>query len=80
MYTVCVFDAQTFDGIFGGMVSENMEGVLELPTQYRPKGRPPAGWPFDQDTVERYLADERLGPSARVTLRLALRHRRFLGI
>jgi len=80
IYTACIFEGPAFDRLFSGMVGENNEGVLELPTLHRVKREPLRGWAFDESTVRPYLAESRLGPSGRVTLGLSLKHRSALGI
>jgi hypothetical protein len=73
--TVCVFDAPAFDDIFGNMATENREGVLEIPTFHRTAPAPLTGWDFTEQTVQGYLQDPSLSPSAKAVLGLAWRHR-----
>ena len=80
LYTACIFNAVTFDRIFKEMPSDNNEGILELPTLNRRNGHPFQGWPFDEEVITQYLHDPNFGPSGRVTLTLALKHRSNLGI
>jgi hypothetical protein len=73
--TICVFDALTFDGIFGNMAPENREGVFEIPTHHRTAPAPLTGWDFNEQTIQDYLKDPSLSSSAKAVLGLAWRHR-----
>ena len=66
--TVAVFDADVFDDIFDGMVTENDEGDLasDLDTQQ---------FNFNEQTVQRLLANEPFAPSGAACLHLALKYR-----
>uniref|UniRef100_UPI003F499EC0 hypothetical protein n=1 Tax=Amycolatopsis sp. CA-096443 TaxID=3239919 RepID=UPI003F499EC0 len=75
IFTVCVFDAPAFDRIFADMATENREGVLEVPTHHRATLTPLTGWDFTEKTVQEYLRDRNLSPSAKLVLELAWRHR-----
>jgi hypothetical protein len=78
--TVCVFPARLFDELFAEMVSDNREGLLELPTRKRAATKPFEGWPFDREAVFAYANDLGVLPAARAGLMLAWRHRHALGI
>ncbi len=80
LYTVCVFDEHCFDQIFPGMIVDNEEGILELPTTQRTPEGTFIGWPFDATTVRGYINQENFGPSGRANLMLALKHREALMI
>jgi hypothetical protein len=69
---VAVFDADVFDAMFAGLVTENSEGhvVTEAGS---------AGTPFDAATVARFTGGgERIQASGAALLTLAWRHRRHL--
>lgn len=73
LQTVVVFDADTFDEIFGNLVSSNEEGQLLAVGP----GSAAEGIPFTADNLQR-LADAPLAPVAASLLRLAWRHRSTL--
>jgi hypothetical protein len=77
---VCVFNARTFDRIFADMVSRNTEGMLELPSLHRRSTGPFHGWPLNEDTVNRYLADPTVTHGARTCVAKAWAHREALGL
>jgi hypothetical protein len=74
IFTVCVFDVSAFDQIFAKTAAENREGMLEVPTHHRAALAPLTGWDFNEQTVQEYLQDRSLSPSAKVVLELAWRH------
>ncbi|WP_203935945.1 helix-turn-helix domain-containing protein [Planosporangium mesophilum] len=61
--TVAVFEAETFDYIFGNMVKYNDEGEVDAEE-----------FTFDGSTVERLLTTESMAPSGAACLRLAWLH------
>lgn len=65
--TVAVFDADVFDKIFDGMVTQNEEGDLASEQDRRQ-------FAFDRETIERLLATEPFAPSGAACLHLALQH------
>lgn len=77
---VCIFNYRTFDRMFSGMVSENMEGILELPSLYRKTPGPYRGWPLNEDTLPGYLSDDSINLAVRTCLALTWRHRAVLGL
>ncbi|SPT57073.1 Uncharacterised protein [Actinomadura madurae] len=77
---VCIFNSRTFDRIFSDMVAENTEGMFELPTLRRKATGPFEGWPMDEDTVQRYLADQSVSLIARTSIAKVWHHREELGL
>ncbi|GAA2211942.1 hypothetical protein GCM10009850_074030 [Nonomuraea monospora] len=77
---VCVFNARTFDRIFSGMVAKNAEGMLELPSPRRRATGSFQGWPLDEETVARCLADVTLVEGGRTCIARAWQHRHALGL
>jgi len=73
LLTVCVIEADVFDRIFARLASKGAEGVIIV-------GERGAGIPFDRPTVETYLNNRELLAAGDACLRLAWRHRDFLGI
>jgi hypothetical protein len=69
--TVAVFDADVFDDIFDGMVTENDEGNLASDQDTQ-------GFSFNEQTIERLLTTEPFAPSGAACLYLALKHRTSL--
>lgn len=61
--TVAVFEADTFDRIFGSMVDHNDEGEVDTEE-----------FNFSESTVERLLTTESIAPSGAACLRLAWLH------
>ena len=80
IFTAFVFPAKLFDKLFAKMVSDNREGLLELPVRKKAAGKPFQGWPFDEEAVFAYANDLGTLPVARAGLMLAWRHRNMLGI
>lgn len=78
IYLACVFEAATFDALFAGMVTSNLEGTYELPSHRREPAAPLTGWAFDAESVASYLGNPRVSPSAKLVIELAWRHRRAL--
>jgi len=62
--TVAIYEAETFDRIFGNMVDHNDEGEVDAEE-----------FTFDQATVDRLLASQSLAPSGAGSLHLAWLHR-----
>jgi hypothetical protein len=77
---VCIFDAHLFDELFARMVSDNREGIFELPARRRLPGGPFEGWPFEREAILAYTEDLAVFPAARAGLTLAWRFRRQLGL
>jgi transcriptional regulator with XRE-family HTH domain len=69
--TVAVFDADVFDDIFDGMVTQNDEGELAT-------GPDRQEFTFDRPTIEHLLATEPFAPSGAACLHLALEHHESL--
>jgi transcriptional regulator with XRE-family HTH domain len=65
--TVAVFEADVFDAIFDGMVTENDEGDLASDQATRE-------FEFSEETIETLLATEPFAPSGAACLYLALKH------
>lgn len=80
IYTVCVFESETFDRLFADMQRESPEGVLQLPTLRRGEEQPFQGWRLDEPTVRQYVDSLALSPSSRVALQLTWHHRFALGL
>lgn len=78
IYTVCVFDASTFDSLFADMVTSNLEGTQESPTHNREPATPLTGWEFNAERVDSYLNNPRVSQSAKIVIELAWRHRAVL--
>lgn len=75
-----IFPAKLFDRLFSGMVRDNQEGILELPSRRRMAEGPFEGWPFDHESVIAYASDIGVLPAARAGLALAWHHREALGL
>jgi hypothetical protein len=71
LFTVAVFDAETFDAVFDRLVEVNEEGTVTR----RSGGEELT---FDADTVHRLLTSGRLAPSGAACLSLAWAHRQHL--
>jgi hypothetical protein len=78
VYTVCVFDASTFDEIFADMPVSNLEGIHEVPTHRRQPSTPLRGWDFAEKTIDRYLHDTAVSPSVKLVIELAWQNRSVL--
>ncbi|MFI1462631.1 helix-turn-helix domain-containing protein [Nocardia carnea] len=70
--TTAVFDAETFDRAFSGIVSQNAEGEIET------IGDGTLGTPWTADNVRRVLNHEPLAPAAAACIALTWRHRAML--
>lgn len=66
--TVAIFDADVFDDIFDGMVTENDEGDVA-------SGADRQEFTFEESTIQHLLASEPFAPSGAACLHLALQHR-----
>ena len=66
--TVAVFDADTFDDLFEGLVDHNDEGTIVTADRERRE------FTFDHDTIQRLLTTEPLAPSGAACLHLAWQH------
>jgi transcriptional regulator with XRE-family HTH domain len=71
LLTVAIFDDETFDAAFPAVSGSNSEGRIVT----RWPGKSAMGLNFDDDTVEEFLAEHRLGPSSEACLALAWKHR-----
>lgn len=70
--TTAVFDAETFDRAFSGIVAKNAEGEIET------RGDGTVGTPWTADNVRRVLNHEPLAPAAAACLALTWRYRAML--
>ncbi|MFE0627434.1 hypothetical protein ACFW3D_10715 [Streptomyces sp. NPDC058864] len=73
LLTVCVWEAATFDTVFGGMAERNEEGVIVV-------GHGHQGLPFTEENVLGYARHPRTHSAGRACLHLAWRRRAALGI
>jgi hypothetical protein len=73
LFTVCVFDSNTFDSIFREVVKGTWEGKIL-------RGADGKGLQFDADTVNRYADDPNTRRGAAVCLKQAWNHRISLGL
>ncbi|GAB3818022.1 helix-turn-helix domain-containing protein [Micromonospora zhanjiangensis] len=67
LLTVAVFEASTFDSLFGEMVDENDEGEVDAEE-----------FSFDGPTIHRLLTSESMAPSGAACLHLAWEHREVI--
>ncbi len=70
--TTTVFEAETFDRAFSGLVAQNAEGEIET------LGDGTVGTPWSADNVRRALNHEPLAPAAAACIALTWRHRAML--
>jgi hypothetical protein len=73
LLTVCIFSANAFDAIFADLTPSNDEGTLLVGPSRR-------GIPFNSHNVKLYADSMGTSLAAAVSLKLAWRHRRRLGL